>query len=90
MRKKRVLAQPDWVSVDDRLPGRDGRYFTISEYLEGGPGIPIGSVAVNTTDAWRKGKWRLEDKPWKVLYWAKPVKMAIPEELDGRMRLGTL
>ena len=88
--RKTQLTQPDWISVRDRLPECDGDYFTISESLKGGPGIPIGTISIDTTDVWRHGKWYQDDDCWKVLYWARPVRMAVPEELAGRMRLGTL
>jgi len=81
-------AQPEWISVKDRLPDQDGLYFTISESQKGGVGFPIGAIAIETSDTWQNGKWYQDDEFWKVLYWAKPVPMAVPECLSKRQRLG--
>lgn len=80
-------AQPEWVSVKDRLPERDGNYYTITEALKGAPGIPIGTIAIDTAEQWRHGRWRQNDRYWRVLYWAEPVSMELPEELNRRRRI---
>ena len=80
-------AQPEWISVKDRLPDLAGNYYTIKEALRGAPGIPIGTIVVDTAEQWHRGKWRQNDKYWKVLYWANPVRMEIPEELVRRPQI---
>ena len=83
-------AQPEWISVKDRLPERDGNYYTIAESQKGAPGFPIGTIAIDTTELWKHGKWYQDDECWKVLYWAKPIKLDVPEELTRRPRMGSL
>ena len=83
-------AQPEWISVKDHLPERDGHYYTITESQKGAPGFPIGTISIDTTEIWKGGKWLQNDGHWKVLYWAKPIKMDVPEELTRRPRLGCL
>ena len=80
----RQAMQPEWVSMEDHCPPRDGHYYVIAEALKGFPGHPIGTVAVDTTEHWRRGKWNQNDKFWKVLYWAVPPVMELPEELSRR------
>jgi hypothetical protein len=36
-----LAAQPEWISVKERLPDREGNYYTIKEALRGAPQIPI-------------------------------------------------
>lgn len=83
-------AQPEWISVKDRLPERDGNYYTIKESMKGAPGMPIGTISIDTTEILRHGKWYQDDEYWKVLYWAKPIRMDVPEELMRRPRAGSL
>lgn len=81
-------AQPEWISVKERLPDKAGFYFTISESQKGGSGFPIGTISIDTSDTWENGRWYQDDDVWKVLYWAKPVHMAVPDCLAKRQRLG--
>ncbi len=81
-----MAAQPQWNSADE-VPPRDGHYYVIKEALRGFPGTPMGSVVVDTTESWRRGKWNQNDKFWKVLYWAVPPLMILPEELGQRHRI---
>ena len=80
--------QPEWISVKDRLPECDGHYYTIKETRKGFPGYPIGTISVDTCEEWKRGKWQQDDKYWKVLYWAKPIQIIVPEELARRYRIG--
>ena len=82
-----LAAQPEWISVKECLPDREGNYYTIKEALRGAPQIPIGTVTVDTAEQWHRNRWRQNDRYWKVLYWAKPVKMELPEELERRPRV---
>lgn len=82
----RLAMQPEWVSIKDHLPPRDGHYYVIAEAQKGFPGHPIGTIALDTEEYWRKGKWNQNDKFWKVLYWAKPLDIELPEELLNRCR----
>ncbi len=82
-----MAAQPEWISVKERLPDCDGNYYTIKEAVKGAPQIPIGTVTVDTAEQWHRKRWLQNDKYWKVLYWAKPVKVALPEELEKRPRV---
>ena len=82
----RMAVQPRWISVKERLPSRDGHYYTITESQRGYPGNPIGTIAVDTNEEWRHGRWRQNDRFWKVLYWAEPLRMELPEELMNRNR----
>ncbi len=84
----RMAVQPEWIRAKDQLPTRDGHYYTIKEALKGAPGIPIGAVAIDTSEVWYRGKWQQNDKYWKVIFWAKPVEMEIPRELMKRYRIG--
>ena len=81
-----LAAQPEWISVTERLPDRSGNYFTIKEAVKGGAGIPIGAIAVDLNEQWHRRKWRQNDRYWKVLYWAKPVSPDLPAELGRRPR----
>ena len=81
-----LAAQPEWISVKERLPDRSGNYFTIKEAVRGGAGIPIGTIAVDLNEQWHRRRWRQDDRYWKVLYWAKPVNPDLPEELGKRPR----
>lgn len=83
-----LAAQPEWISMKDRLPEHDGHYFTITESLKGALRMPIGTIAIDTAEEWHRGKWRQNDKYWKVLYWAKPVALSVPDELMRRPRVG--
>ena len=85
-----LAAQPEWISVKDRLPDHDGNYYTITESLKGALGMPIGTIAIDTTEIWRHGKWYQDNEYWKVLYWAKPIQMDVPQELTQRPRAGSL
>jgi len=78
--------QPEWNSADI-TPPRDGHYYTVKEALRGFPGHTMGSVVVDTTEYWRKGKWNQNDKFWKVLYWAVPPVLELPEGLEKRHRI---
>ena len=75
--------QPEWNSADI-IPPHDGHYYTVKEALRGFPGHPMGSVVVDTTEYWRRGKWNQDDKFWRVLYWAVPPRMELPEGLENR------
>ena len=86
----RMSAQPEWISMEDQLPPGDGDYFTITEAQEDFPACPKGTIAIDTTEQWHNGKWYQDGGNWKVLYWAKPVTMLVPEELMNRPRLGSL
>ena len=81
-----LAAQPEWISVKERLPDRSGNYFTIKESVKGGAGIQIGTIAVDLNEQWHRRKWRQNDRYWKVLYWAKPVSPDLPAELGRRPR----
>jgi len=48
------------------------------------------TVPLSHTELWKHGKWYQDDEYWKVLYWAKPIKLDVPEELTRRPRMGTL
>ncbi len=85
-----LSAQPEWISVNDRLPTQDGNYFTITESQKDYPSFPKGTIAIDITDSWHEGEWYQDDDCWKVLYWAKPVNMLVPEELKSRPRAGAL
>ena len=79
----RQAMQPEWISAE-QAPPRDGHYYTVKEALKGFPGYPIGTVAVDTTEYWKRGKWNQNDKFWKVLYWAVPPVIELPEGLGNR------
>jgi len=83
-----VIVQPNWISVEDRLPQIAGEYYTISELQEDLPGSPKGTILVDTTDIWvDKESW--QDRPrWRVLYWAERIRLAVPPELSDRKRIG--
>ena len=83
-------AQPEWISIIDRLPERDGSYYTITELQKDLPNYAKGTINIDSTEVWENGKWWQDDDTWKVLYWAKPIKLDVPEELCRRPRLGSL
>ena len=53
-----LAAQPEWISVKDRLPERSGNYFTIKEAVRGAPGIPIGTITLDLSEQWHHHLWR--------------------------------
>jgi len=80
--------QPRWISVEERLPERNGDYFAVSESLNDYPIGPKGSVCAGWA-TFTDGRW--EDDmydSWKVKYWAEPIQYAIPSEFSGRVRIG--
>ena len=83
----RQAMQPKWISIKDQTPPHDGHYYVIAEAQRGFPGNPIGTVAIDTTEYWRRGKWNQNDRFWKVLYWAFPPELELPEELSRRSRV---
>lgn len=83
-------AQPEWISVKDRLPDHDGNYYTITEAQKDFPAYPKGTISIDTTELWQDGKWWQDDDRWKVLYWANPIQMLVPQELMNRPRAGSL
>ena len=65
--------QPHWISVEERLPERNGDYFAVSESLNDYPIGPKGSVCAGWA-TFTDGRW--EDDmydSWKVKYWAEPI-----------------
>lgn len=46
----RLAMQPEWVSIKDHLPPRDGHYYVIAEAQKGFPGHPIGTIALDTEE----------------------------------------
>nr|MBQ4173135.1 DUF551 domain-containing protein [Ruminococcus sp.] len=80
--------QPRWISVEERLPERNGDYFAVSESLNDYPIGPKGSVCAGWA-TFTDGRW--EDDmydSWKVKYWAEPIQYVIPSEFSGRVRIG--
>lgn len=72
---QRLEAQvPKWISVEDRLPDKNGKYLVYARHrLE-------GLEPIIRCDLWLKGQWNKCD-PFKVVYW-----MPLPEppkEEDG-------
>lgn len=86
----RASVQPKWISVEDELPEEDGDYYTITELLRDTPAAPKGAVSIDVTETWRDGQWWQDNEVWRVLYWAKPITLDIPEELADRPRLGCI
>ena len=86
----RMAVQPEWISVKDRLPDHDGNYYTITEAQKDFPACPQGTIYIDTTELWSEGKWWEDDDDWKVLYWAEPVRLVVPQELMERPRIGAL
>lgn len=83
--------QPQWVSVKERLPEEDGDYFTISELQVDTPAGPKGTISIDIDETWSDGKWWQDsEESWKVLYWAKPIRLDVPEALSDRPRLGMI
>ena len=66
--------QPHWISVEERLPERNGDY--------------LGSVCAGWA-TFTDGRWEddMYDS-WKVKYWAEPIQYVIPSEFSGRVRIG--
>ena len=85
-----LAAQPEWISVKGRLLDHDGNYYTITESQKGAPSMPIGTIAIDTTEIWRHGKWYQDDEYWKVLYWAKPIQLDVPQKLTRSPKAGSL
>lgn len=85
-----MAGQPEWVSVDDRLPGHDGNYYTITEAQKDFPAYPKGTISIDTTERWLDGEWWQDDENWRVLYWAEPILLMVPQELMQRPRAGSL
>ena len=85
-----LASQPEWISMEDRLPDRDGSYYTITELQKDLPNYARGTINIDSTEVWKNGKWWQDDEIWKVLYWAKPIKLDVPAELNCRPRLGSL
>ena len=85
-----MAGQPVWVSVLDRLPDHDGNYYTITEAQKDFPAYAKGTICIDTTELWQGGKWWQDDDCWKVLYWANPIQMLVPQELMNRPRAGSL
>lgn len=83
----RQAMQPDWKNAKKELPPRDGHYYVIAEAVRGFPGTPMGSVVVDTAERWSRGKWIQNEKFWKVLYWAFPPEIELPEEIKNRSRI---
>lgn len=86
----RASVQPKWISVEDELPEEDGEYYTITELLYDTPAAPKGTVSIDVTEIWRDGQWWQDNEVWRVLYWAKPITLDIPEELANRPRFGCI
>ena len=86
----RMAGQPEWISVDDRLPDHDGNYYTITEAQKDFPAYPKGTISIDTTERWLDGEWWQDDENWKVLYWAEPIQLLVPQELMLRPRAGSL
>ena len=85
-----LASQPEWISVEDRLPERDGNYYTITEAQRDFPSYPKGTISIDTTELWNDGQWWQDDENWKVLYWAHPIQLDVPQELVQRPRAGSL
>lgn len=80
--------QPRWISVEEKLPERNGDYFAVSESLNDYPIGPKGSVCAGWA-TFTDGRW--EDDmydSWKVKYWAEPIQYVIPSEFSDRVRIG--
>ena len=86
----RISAQPQWISVEERLPEAEGDYFTLSELHCDTPAASKGAIAIDEDECWKDGHWEQDDEFWKVLYWAKPMRFDVPEHLAERPRLGYL
>ena len=86
----RISAQPQWISVEERLPEAEGDCFTLSELQCDTPAAPKGAIAIDEDECWKDGHWEQDDEFWKVLYWAKPMRFDVPEHLAERPRLGYL
>ena len=67
--------QPHWISVEERLPERNGDYFAVSESLNDYPIGPKGSVCAGWA-TFTDGRW--EDD----------MQYVIPSEFSGRVRIG--
>ena len=85
-----LASQPEWISMKDRLPDRDGSYYTITELQKDLPNYTRGTINIDSSEVWEDGKWYQDDDIWKVLYWANPIKLDVPDELSNRPRLGSL
>ena len=49
-----------------------------------------GTISIDTTERWLDGEWWQDDENWKVLYWAEPIQLPVPQELMQRPRAGSL
>jgi len=54
------------------------------------PAAPKGTISIDVSENWHDGQWLQDDESWKVLYWAKPIVLDVPEELVCRPRLGCI
>ena len=83
----RLSTQPKWISVKERMPEKDGVYFTITELQRDVPFAKKGTISIDATVDFIDGFFWQADDTWKVIYWAEPVRIDVPAEFVGRPRL---
>ncbi len=86
----RMASKPEWISVVDRLPDHDGNYYTITEAQKDFLAYQKGTISIDTTDRWLDGELWQDDDSRKVLYWAEPIQLMVPQELIQRPWAGSL
>ena len=83
----RLSTQPKWISVKERMPEKDGVYYTITELQRDVPFAGKGTISIDVTVDLIDGAWWQSDDTWKVIYWAEPIRLDVPAEFADRPRL---